>query len=590
MRSRQRRSGNTLLSLSLLAGSLLSGIFSQPLLATTFVLQNADPSGFGLNDTTPASPVGGNPGTTIGEQRQNVVMEAGRIWAQYLVSEIPIILRVDFEALGGTSLAGASPVDLESDFKNAPLPDTWYPVALANSLADVDLQPGSPDIDVTINANIDDWYYGFDSNAPARQTDLLDVLLHEIGHGLGFLTITNDTTGRLFQNQPDAYARLLFDQRLQLSWAEMTNSQRRESATNDPFLTWTGASTNAAQRQLLSQDGFSLIAALDGVDLPISYIEARFGPTPTAAAFTGIVILANDGIGDTMDACETLLNRAELDGQIALIMRQECNFVDKVLAAQEAGAKGVIIYNNVSPDIVLMGTPEGFNDAVINIPAIAISQVDGLLLAQGQGNGVALKSTRAQRGTNNGRLRVYAPSSIDAGSSVSHWTTAASPNLLMEPFINSNLREDLDLTLTLMKDIGWQVIDIPYPHLSYEIWKEENLEGVSLHGKGDDPDQDGVSNLEEYFFGGNPTVADPEQLPTIRLDNSRSSYTFNRSLLGADLSYTFETSTNLSRWSETSSAFSLTTTPLGNNAETVVIESQNPTTPTYLRLRITTED
>jgi hypothetical protein len=42
---------------------------------------------------------------------------------------------------------------------------------------------------------------------------------------------------------------------------------------------------------------------------------------------------------------------------------------------------------------------------------------------------------------------------------VSHYTTAASPNQLMEPSINGDLTHELepprDLTLPLLKDIGW---------------------------------------------------------------------------------------------------------------------------------------
>jgi hypothetical protein len=46
-----------------------------------------------------------------------------------------------------------------------------------------------------------------------------------------------------------------------------------------------------------------------------------------------------------------------------------------------------------------------------------------------------------------------------SGSSVSHWDVSASPNLLMEPNINDDLTlsvvPPLDLTLTLLKDLGW---------------------------------------------------------------------------------------------------------------------------------------
>ncbi len=54
-----------------------------------------------------------------------------------------------------------------------------------------------------------------------------------------------------------------------------------------------------------------------------------------------------------------------------------------------------------------------------------------------------------------GRLLVYAPNPYEDGSSVSHWDTSASPNLLMEPNISADLPIAVDATLPFMRDIGW---------------------------------------------------------------------------------------------------------------------------------------
>jgi hypothetical protein len=53
-----------------------------------------------------------------------------------------------------------------------------------------------------------------------------------------------------------------------------------------------------------------------------------------------------------------------------------------------------------------------------------------------------------------GRPRMYAPNPLENGSSVSHWDTPETPNLLMEPFINSDLT-GVDLTPYAFADIGW---------------------------------------------------------------------------------------------------------------------------------------
>ena len=54
-----------------------------------------------------------------------------------------------------------------------------------------------------------------------------------------------------------------------------------------------------------------------------------------------------------------------------------------------------------------------------------------------------------------GRVELFTPNPFATGSSVSHWNSTASPNLLMEPAINAGLPLTLDLTRQQMRDIGW---------------------------------------------------------------------------------------------------------------------------------------
>jgi hypothetical protein len=56
-----------------------------------------------------------------------------------------------------------------------------------------------------------------------------------------------------------------------------------------------------------------------------------------------------------------------------------------------------------------------------------------------------------------GRPLVYTPNPVRPGSSVSHFDVSAFPNLLMEPAINSDLGQDVDLTLALFEDLGWLI-------------------------------------------------------------------------------------------------------------------------------------
>jgi len=89
----------------------------------------------------------------------------------------------NWEALDEGVLAQAGPNDF---FTLSTDPNTYYPVALANSIENEDLDPDNPDIEASINSNVQ-WYYGTDGNTPANKYDFVSVILHELAHGLGYL-------------------------------------------------------------------------------------------------------------------------------------------------------------------------------------------------------------------------------------------------------------------------------------------------------------------------------------------------------------------------------------------------------------------
>src|SRR4030095_2121961 len=99
---------------------------------------------------------------------------------------------------------------------------------------------------------------------------------------------------------------------------------------------------------------------------------ADFGPHPAAPPITAPHALGhpapaarvNAGRGPARGPCETILNGAAIAGNIALIDRGTCTFVAKAKAAQDAGAVGVIIGNNVA------GVPPGMSgvDPTVTIP------------------------------------------------------------------------------------------------------------------------------------------------------------------------------------------------------------------------------
>lgn len=295
--------------------------------AATISILNADGVGEGFNDPTVVTMDGTNPGLTAGARRLNLFNHAAGIWGAFLDSNVTINVRAQFNPLAPCSPAGAvlgfaGPVNVHRNFTNAGFASTWYHAALANKQAGADLVLGTPEIDTEINSDIDTgcqgpgnrFYYGFDNATPALRINLLVVVLHELGHGLGFSSLVNGATGVLFGTpaNPDAYTTFMFDQSTMLNWNAMTDAQRQASALNTNNVVWSGPNVSIAS---------------------------------------------------------------------------------------------------------------GFLTAGRNIT--------------------------------NGRVQLFTPNPLQGGSSISHFSTAATPNLLMEPAINAGVAIDLDLTRQQMRDIGW---------------------------------------------------------------------------------------------------------------------------------------
>jgi hypothetical protein len=433
--------------------------------AATIVIVNADGPGEGFNDITPVAPVGGNPGVTRGAQRLFVFQSAANIWGNILSSSVTIQVSSQFNALScdATSavLGSAGTVSLFRNFANAEFPNTWYPGALANKQANADQSPAQPDINAQFNSTLDNgsclggqtWYYGVDGNEPAGQVELLPVVLHEIGHGLGFAQYGNLATGAFFNGAPDVYQRFLYDNTVNLHWSEMTQAQRAASAINTGHVGWDGNAVKIEAPTVLGPRTEVRVDAPAGIAGLKQFANADFGASPSAAVVSGQVALANDGIAPTADGCSAL---APMTGKIALIDRGTCAFTVKGLAAQQAGAIACVVVNNVA------GSPAGMggSDPSITIPCVMISQADGNAIKASLGSGTVTMTigpnpSKLAGADDAGRVLVYAPNPIEGGSSISHWDTSAEPSLLMEPFITDGLSSGVDLTRYAFEDIGW---------------------------------------------------------------------------------------------------------------------------------------
>ncbi|WP_139142826.1 hypothetical protein [Humibacillus sp. DSM 29435] len=114
---------------------------------------------------------------------------AVNIWSQQLSSPVPITVSASFEPLGPGVLGAAGPTNLWRDFAGAPLKGTWYADAIANKRSGSQLSP-TADITARFSSSFSNWHYGTGA-VPAGKYDFTSVVLHELGHGVGFLGVGN---------------------------------------------------------------------------------------------------------------------------------------------------------------------------------------------------------------------------------------------------------------------------------------------------------------------------------------------------------------------------------------------------------------
>ncbi|MGB6035265.1 MAG: T9SS-dependent M36 family metallopeptidase, partial [Cryomorphaceae bacterium] len=101
-----------------------------------------------------------------------------------------------------------------------------------------------------------------------------------------------------------------------------------------------------------------------------SSASATFGPGFPDEGLTGNLVLAEDSEVPVTNGCSEITNGEEVSGNIAILYRGGCSFAEKVLFAQEVGATGVIIINNIVGEDPI--TPGGASTEV-NIPSLMIS-------------------------------------------------------------------------------------------------------------------------------------------------------------------------------------------------------------------------
>lgn len=234
------------------------------------------------NDSSSVTAIGGNPGTTRGAQRRNAMLKAAELLAAQLQSPVPVIIDACWDNLGtgnSITLAQAGPRfafrddDLPDVFPGGESPNdfaflgqkyTWYAGTPAARLAGTSLcrmgfiSCDTADIRATFNNKVDtisalgsrSFYYGFDApSEDVQDIDFLTVAMHEITHGLGFVSFVDvdgldGPPGSEFDGYDDIYSAnvVWLDNGTVRPFNLLSDDGRVQAVTSNINLRWSGVS------------------------------------------------------------------------------------------------------------------------------------------------------------------------------------------------------------------------------------------------------------------------------------------------------------------------------------------------------------
>lgn len=184
---------------------------------------------------------------------------------------------------------------------------------------------------------------------------------------------------------------------------------------------------------------------VNAMDVNIDGAESQMAATEGAitkslyetGGVSGTVVVADPLLGCFDGTATPLDNAADIDGNIALISRGTCAFIEKVERAQLAGATAVIVYSDDRPVTVMGG------DGAYDIPGVMINQADGLALSTAIENGDSVEislsagqfmpvesvgsqvASTSSRGPNGNTGDLIKPDVIAPGTRILAGTTAA---------------------------------------------------------------------------------------------------------------------------------------------------------------------
>jgi hypothetical protein len=287
------------------------------------------------SDPTPVTPAGGNPATTLGEARQNAFRHAAQRVVNQLEAPLPLAFSGCWQRLGIESptrfrLAQAGPTRIIRDVPGTERGNTWYARAPMTRIAGTTycrISPSTscPEADVRATFNLDvgtagsrNFSYDLDGTSIGGLIDFVAVVMHELTHGVGFLSLirldqptATEPLGALTDNRPDIFSLNLGDFRnleqiRSLTDPSITNEDRIALATSGSALRWIGGETvstaenpgrNAIDStlQMFAPDPIQVGSSISHLSAPSCNLM-----NPQLASSCGLNIVRNLGLNKPM--------------------------------------------------------------------------------------------------------------------------------------------------------------------------------------------------------------------------------------------------------------------------------------------------
>jgi hypothetical protein len=420
----------------------------------------------GWVDATVVAPVGGNPGTTLGEQRRIAIKHALSQWEKRLDGSVPIALEVNLEALGcedgATVLGYASNLSWYAALDGPGAdPSLVYPSALANQLMGRDLDTDRPDVSFTVNLSVDEecreltggFYYGLDGQ-PGDSSDFVQVVLHEIAHGLGLTHTLDPKTGDSLLKAGmgiDAYGARLRDLDLDRAWSQLSRGERLRSMQNVRRVVFDGPRTAQLAAGTLAEG-----------DPTVTF-------EPAVSGLSGFVADSNLGplpLQQPMTAPLYALRNCELPAQISrgrvLLAPLRCTRDPDHLAqiVEQTQAAGVLLTTASLGDLPPFPFDSAESPHILKQPVYVLAASDAELVRQALTQAevqVRFESNRSRQTGADDKHRpfVFISRPNAPGSSIAHLDPLVRPDQLMEPTFSAVPSHDLSMTASMLADIGW---------------------------------------------------------------------------------------------------------------------------------------